>query len=159
MLLPADEDHLRLIPEGRILGVDYGDKRIGLALSDPFRMSAFSLTTLPNRSVQQVIGELRSIVEQHHVQAAVIGRPLHMSGTAGTMAQKAEAFVRKWGEAQPQLPLFLWDERWTTVSAEKLMHETGKSPSRNRDRIDQIAAAYLLQSFLQRLDVLKRTSA
>lgn len=157
MVVPCDTEYLRAISPGRILGIDFGEKRIGLAISDPFQMMASTLETVQNKGMAASVAQIACLIQSHTICAIVIGRPLHMSGEQSPMSQKAEAFARLFSEAKTDAPVFLWDERWTTASAEKLLIETGKSPSQNRHKIDQIAAAYLLQSFLDRLDFIKRT--
>ncbi len=155
MIFDTDPEHLRKVASGRILGIDFGMKRIGLALSDPLQMLASSYKTLWNE--KKVVNDICEIVDQNQIKAIVIGQPLHMSGDAGQMTDKVYKFAEKL-DSHVEAPIFLWDERWTTVSAEKLLIETGMSPSRNRDKIDQLAAAYLLQGFLDRLTYLKRSS-
>ena len=148
-----DPESFRQIEPGRILGIDYGRKRIGLAQSDPFQMMASTLKTLPNSKLGAV-DNIASIVRENTISALVIGKPLHMSGDEGEMVKEVNDFAEKL-ENIIDKPIFLWDERWTTLSAEKLLIETGQSPSKSRDKIDQLAAAYLLQSFLDRMTFLK----
>jgi putative holliday junction resolvase len=157
MIVPCDTEYLRAISPGRILGIDFGEKRIGLAISDPFQMMASTLATIQNKGLTSSIAQIGLQIQTHTISAVVIGKPLHMSGEPSLMSQKSEEFARLFSETKKDAPVFLWDERWTTASAEKLMIETGKSPSLNRHKIDQIAAAYLLQSFLDRLDFIKRS--
>ena len=157
MIKKNDPETILAISTGRILGIDYGKKRIGLALSDPFQMLAATLKTVLNKNTQNVILEIEQIVKENNVKAIVAGHPLHMTGDESTMAVEVVEFMQKLDERMNR-PIFLWDERWTTVSAEKLLVETGKSPSQNRHKIDQIAAAYLLQSFLDRMSFLKRNA-
>ncbi|MBN1466768.1 Holliday junction resolvase RuvX [candidate division KSB1 bacterium] len=158
MKMATDPDSLRGIRSGRIVGIDYGHKRIGLAMSDPFQMMASTLDTLANANRPHAIEEIATIVRENDVCAIVVGKPLHMSGDEGEMTNKVREFVGTLAD-KIDVPIFLWDERWTTMSAEKLLIETGRSPSRNRHRIDQVAAAYLLQSFLDRIAFLKREEA
>jgi len=139
------------------LGIDYGRKRIGLAMSDPMQMVAGTLKTVTNRSkIDRVAAYISDTAQDHNVVAMVIGLPLHMTGEESEMARDVDEFITQL-EAQSQLPIFKWDERWTTSSAEKLLIETGKSPSRSRDKIDQVAAAFLLQNFLDRLSFLRKS--
>lgn len=150
---------LRTIHEGRILGIDYGRKRIGLALSDPMQMMASTLKTVTNRSkIDKVAAYIAHTAREHEAVAIVVGLPLHMTGEESEMAKEVNSFIDQL-EIEITTPIFLWDERWTTTSAEKLLIETGRSPSRNRDKIDQVAAAYLLQNFLDRLSSLKSSES
>ena len=155
MIVSNDRENILSIETGRILGIDFGLKRIGLAISDPFQIVASTLKTLTNNNTSSVITELCEIVNANDVKAVVIGQPLHMTGDAGEMVGKVKDFMQKL-DSSTGTCIFLWDERWTTVSAEKLLIETGRSPSKNRNRIDQLAAAFLLQGFLDRISFLKR---
>jgi len=148
-----DVENLEALPEGRILGIDYGSKRIGLAMSDPSQFLASTLETLPND--KQTMHRLKMLIEEHAVQLVVVGKPLHMNGTAGESAEKAAKLAEKVSQIS-RVPVVMWDERWTTKSAENLYRQTGRSASRQRNKIDQVAAAYLLQSFLDRLCGLKQ---
>lgn len=158
MIVPSDIEHLKTIAPGRILGIDFGEKRIGLALSDPFQMTASPLETVANRNTEASVAQIAETAQRHSARALVIGRPLHMSGEVSAMCLKVEAFAQQLAEALADTPIFFWDERWSTAGAEKILIETGRSPSRNRQKIDQVAAAYMLTGFLQRLDVLKRSA-
>lgn len=158
MRLDNSPESLRTIELGRILGIDYGRKRIGLAVSDPMQMVASTLKTVANRSkVDKVAAYIAGTAREQHVSAIVAGLPLHMTGEQSDMAKEVDQFLDLL-DAEVSAPIFMWDERWTTTSAEKLLIETGKSPSRSRDKIDQVAAAYLLQNFLDRLAFLKKTA-
>lgn len=156
MRLDNSQESLKQVANGRILGVDYGRKRIGLAISDPFQMLASTFKTVSNAKLGKTVREIAALIAELSVSAIVLGQPLHMSGEKSDMAKEIDAFVTEL-ETQIDLPIFLWDERWTTQSAEKLMIETGRSPSKSRQHIDQVAAAFLLQSFLDRLSFLKKT--
>lgn len=139
---------LKVIPQGRILGIDYGDKRIGLAMSDPSQFLASTLTTLQNDG--QVEVNIAKIISENGIQLVVMGKPLHMDGRIGKSFEKAKQLAEKL-DVKCSIPVVMWDERWTSVSAHKLMHETGKKPSKEKAKVDQLAAAFLLQSFLDRI--------
>ncbi len=158
MIRTSDAENLASLQSGRILGVDYGESRIGLSLSDPMQILASSLKTITNSSLKQVVDEFDEIVKEHKVSAMVVGRPVHMSGETSKMVEKIQKFVEQL-TTKIHIPIFLWDERWTTVSAEKLMHELGHSPSKQRHKIDQVAASFLLQNFLDRLASVRRQRA
>jgi putative Holliday junction resolvase len=142
------------IPAGRIMGVDYGQRRIGLALSDPTQIVSSSLMTIANRGNNAVVLELRGIVSENSISAIVVGMPLNMNGSVGPRGKEAMDFMNVVSE-RLQLPVIPWDERWTSVSAQQVLIQSGKSPSRNKDKIDRIAAAILLQAFLDRLNILR----
>jgi len=140
---------LNRIAFGRILGIDYGRKRIGLALSDPTQLLAVTLDTIENKRQTFVVDQIKSTLKEYKVVAIVFGKPLHMSGDESALLEDIGKLTKALSETG--LPIYLWDERWTTVSAENLLKETGRSPSKNRNKIDQIAAAFMLQNFLDRL--------
>ena len=158
MIKTTDPDSLQAINSGRILGIDYGRKRIGLAMSDPFQIMASTLDTIPNANHNLATENIALIVKEQNISAIVVGKPLHMSGDEGKMMQEVKVFVNSL-ENRISIPIFLWDERWTTIRAEKLLIETGRSPSHSRNKIDQLAAAFLLQSFLDRIAFLKNEKA
>jgi len=155
MVVANAPENLMAIESGRILGIDFGSKRIGLAMSDPFQLVASTLKTLVNKNMSEVAQNILEITRQYQIKAVVIGQPLHMSGDKGDMADKVHQFAQILDKVI-SIPIFYWDERWTTKSAEKLLIETGKSPSKNRKKIDQLAAAFMLQGFLDRISYLKR---
>ena len=113
---------LKDLPSGRILAVDYGQKRIGLALSDPFQILSSPLCTLQNSGVKKSINDILDIVNKHQVIAIVIGLPFNMNGTVGKLAQEVQNFIDKL-ENKSKVSVYSWDERWTTVSAEKSLIE------------------------------------
>lgn len=145
---------LQQLPLGRIMGIDYGSRRIGISLSDPTQTIASPLTTLVFRNDGELLQQLGRLISEHEVIAVVVGWPINMNGAAGEKADAVEKFVR---QIQPSLnlPIYLWDERWTTVSAHRVLMDQGLSPSRNRGRVDAIAGAFILEAFLQRLQLLR----
>ena len=130
----------------RALGIDFGDVRIGLALSDELRMLAHPLETLPNNP--QAFDRLAKIIGEKSVDAVVIGLPKNMDGTKGPAAQKAEAFATQVRTRQPDIRVVLWDERLTTVAAQRALHEAGRNTKNSRGLIDQVAAQMILQGWL-----------
>ncbi|HPN33142.1 MAG TPA: Holliday junction resolvase RuvX [bacterium] len=150
----ANDVPLQQLPLGRIMGIDYGSRRIGVGLSDPTQTIASPLTTLVFHNDGELLNQLRRLVAEHEVVAVVVGWPVNMNGAAGEKANAVEKFVQ---QIRPflNLPIYLWDERWTTVSAHRVLMEQGLAPSRNRDRVDAIAGAFILEAFLQRLQLLR----
>ncbi|MCG8606384.1 Holliday junction resolvase RuvX [bacterium] len=134
---------------GRILGIDYGTKRIGVAVSDPLRIIAQGLRTLEHKSTAQVIVRIKEIIAKYGVTTAVVGLPLTLGGGQSSTTQKVKTFV-KILQAECQLPVALMDERFTSKLAEGAMREMGKSASRNKGMVDEIAAAIMLQTYLDR---------
>jgi putative holliday junction resolvase len=143
------------LPLGRILGIDYGERRIGVAVSDPLQSIASSLVTLQRRGADFPVAEIAALVKEQDAVALVISLPLHMDGRIGESAEAALQMAHLLAGAV-SIPVFTQDERWTTTSAHKSLHERGRKPSRQRDKVDQIAAAFMLQSFLDRINFRRR---
>jgi putative Holliday junction resolvase len=131
----------------RLLGVDYGSVRVGLAVSDPDRKIAFPLTTYVRRGAQQEAEYFRELVREEEIGQLVVGLPVHLSGREGQKAGEARAFgaaLAGW----TGLPVVLWDERFTTVEAEAHLWAAGLTHKRRKDRRDRVAAQILLQTYL-----------
>ena len=130
-----------------ILGIDFGQVRIGLAISDELRFLAHPLQTiLANRSP---VKEIAQIVRDRKVERVVVGIPRHMSGEAGAAANAALEFADKL-RAQLPCPVATWDERLTTAAAERALRDAGRKIHKTRHLIDQVAAQMILQSYLDR---------
>lgn len=136
----------------RILAIDPGKKRVGLAVSDPFGNFAVGLDTLSNYDGKDLLPEMAAICRQYDVQQIVIGLPLHMSGEEGESAQQARALAEILSQGL-NLPVTLMDERLTSKLAEQTLRELGVQSSRHRKSgiIDQAAAMRILQDYLDRL--------
>lgn len=135
--------------ESRVLGIDYGERRIGLALSDPMGVIARGLPTISNKKLPEVLALLANILREYQVNLIVVGLPLTMQGEVSEMAKKAEQFIQAIRD-KFDVPVQPWDERLTTAIAHRTAKEYGKSPSRNKTAIDQISAILILQSYLDR---------
>jgi putative Holliday junction resolvase len=133
--------------QGRIMGLDVGARRIGIAISDPLGLTAQGLTTLQRRNRRYDLAELRKLLEAHEVREIVVGNPLRMSGESGIQAEKMASFAAQLEKAFG-LPLHLWDERLSTAEAHRLLDETEIRDSRRKEVIDKMAAVLILQSFL-----------
>ncbi|MDZ7372543.1 MAG: Holliday junction resolvase RuvX [candidate division KSB1 bacterium] len=131
----------------RYLGIDYGTRRIGVAISDPLGLLAHPLTTLEGGSETSRLERLVEIIRQLDVQAVIVGMPLTMRGEEGKEAERARAFAARLAE-RIAVPIRAWDERLTTVTAQRKLRSAGRRPSRNRPIVDQIAAVEILQSYL-----------
>jgi putative Holliday junction resolvase len=147
----------------RILSLDVGERRIGLAISDPEGRVAVPLETLERRDEDADLRALADLVEREGVQVVVVGLPLSLDGTAGAQAERTQAFARRLAEAVPR-PLEMWDERLSTVAAERALAPSGPSgkrarrhpgigerrrlPERRRGARDALAATLILQSYL-----------
>jgi len=149
---------LSQIPLGRILCIDYGTKRVGWAMSDPGQILASSYDTLTPKNKNSLANSINNVVAAESVVAVVVGMPFNMDGSLSDRTKEVKEFVKSL-ENQIKLPLLEWDERWSSVSAEKMLIETGQQPSRNKKRVDQVAAAFILQAFLDRLANYKRQNS
>lgn len=134
-------------PKGRILALDLGDRRIGVALSDPLGLMAQPLLTLTRRSWAADLEALARLARENDVGRILVGMPLGMDGSRGTRVRRTEDFMAKTARATG-LPVEAWDERLTTVQAERTLLEGNASRARRREVIDQVAAVILLQSYL-----------
>jgi len=129
----------------RALGIDHGEARIGLAISDELGMLAHPLKTLDARG--KPIEEIAAIVAEKNIAIIVLGLPKNMNGSEGPAAEKARAFAEKL-RAAISCPVKLWDERLTTTAAQRSLHEAGRDVKKSRAVIDQAAAQILLQTYL-----------
>ncbi len=131
----------------RLMGLDVGEKRIGVSLSDPQGLLAQSLTVIQRTSLKRDIQIIGKLAKENDVAKIVVGLPRQMDGSIGPQALKTEAFAREL-ERRLRLPIILWDERLTTVAAERLMIEAGVRRERRKEKIDAVAATLLLQGYL-----------
>lgn len=134
----------------RILALDPGTRRVGLAISDPTRTLARPLPFLPATPFAQLIGKLKALIRSEEVDLILIGLPRNMDGTYGPAAKSAEEFAARLREAIP-IPIQTVDERLTTVEASRRLHEAGHRAKAQKAKIDSAAAQILLQSYLDRL--------
>ena len=130
----------------RCLGIDFGSSRIGIAISDELGMLAHPLETIPNDSL--FLSKLRKIVLEKVISRIVVGIPRNMDGSYGPAAEKAKLFFSQLKSEFPGVQLISWDERLTTVEAQRLLHAAGRDIKKSRPVIDQVAAQVLLQSYL-----------
>ncbi len=134
---------------GRTLGLDVGERRIGVALSDPTGTIASPLTVMPAAPRTCLGGELERICREREVERIVVGLPVCLDGTEGSAARQAREFAR-WVADVTGRPVELWDERLTTAEAERAMIAGGMRRDRRREAIDKVAAQILLQCYLDR---------
>jgi putative Holliday junction resolvase len=142
-----------LPPIGPLIGVDVGTKTLGLALSDRTRMLASALETIQRRKFSLDAERLLHLATTHGVVGYVVGDPLNMDGSRGPRAQASAAFVRNL-KAMAQVPILLWDERLSTVAAERALLEADLSRRKRAEKIDQVAAVMILRGALERLRTL-----
>jgi len=130
----------------RPLGIDFGASRIGVAISDELSMLAHPLETIPNDDA--FLPKLQKIVLEKGISAIVVGIPRNMDGSYGPSAEKAKLFMSQLTSEFPGLKLIAWDERLTTLEAQRLLHAAGRDVKKSRPVIDQVAAQVILQSYL-----------
>lgn len=135
---------------GRILALDLGKKRIGLALSDELGITAQGLETLQRTNLRQDLDHLAKLTSGHNVTLILMGNPLHMSGREGRGAAHAREFGDRL-EAVTGIPIQLWDERLTTVQAQRVLRESGISIEKRAKAVDRLSAVILLESYLDSL--------
>jgi len=135
--------------KGRILALDLGKKRIGLALSDPLGLTAQGLPTLERTNIRTDVAELDRLAEEHEVRLILIGNPLHMSGHEGRQAEYTREFAAKLTERTGRKIVF-WDERLTSVEAGRVLRSSGISIAKRAKAVDKLAAQILLESYLDR---------
>ncbi|MGI8891706.1 MAG: Holliday junction resolvase RuvX [Chthoniobacterales bacterium] len=135
----------------RIMGIDYGTARIGVALSDELQMLAHPAETIAVAKVADPVARIVAIVQEKNVERIVVGLPRHMNGSVGASAEAATQFAKKL-EARVGCEVKTWDERLSTVAAQNALREAGKSTRQSRGYIDQVAAQMLLQSYLDSLE-------
>ncbi len=131
----------------RIIGLDLGKKRIGVAISDELGITAQALTTLQRGSFADDCAALRELVQSYGVEEIVVGLPLHMSGQLGQSGQECQTYGKRLAK-NLSLPVVFWDERLSTVAAEKSLLEGDMRRSRRRRVIDQVAACWILGGYL-----------
>lgn len=131
----------------RILGIDYGNKRVGIAVSDALGWTAQPLTTLKQQGHQKLLAEIKEYIEKYQVEKIVVGMPYSMDGSRGKRAEITQAFIN-FLENNLAIPVEIQDERLTTSQAENILLEADLSRKDRKDVIDKVAAALILQSYL-----------
>jgi len=133
---------------GRIMAIDFGSRRIGLAVTDELGMTAQGLPTLHRTNKRNDFDHLRRTIKHYGVVEIVLGLPLRMSGSTGIQAEKVESFATEL-RARFKLRVHLFDERLTSVEANRVLRETDMSGRRRNEVVDQLAAVLILQAFME----------
>jgi putative Holliday junction resolvase len=130
---------------GRVLGIDHGDARIGIALSDPtaFLSSPLCVLDSTNAGLDQIV----ALITEHQVDKIVVGLPRNMDGSYGSATEKVRSFIEKL-KTRTGVPVFEWDERLSTVSAHNALREAGLNGKRRKGVVDKVAAQIILQNYL-----------
>ncbi|HEY2714521.1 MAG TPA: Holliday junction resolvase RuvX [Chthoniobacterales bacterium] len=136
----------------RIMGIDYGSARIGVALSDELQLLAHPAETVPATNHVTALERIVALAKEKNVERIVIGLPRHMNGSLGASANQVRRFAESL-RALVDFKIETWDERLSTVAAQRSLHAAGKSSRKTRAIIDQVAAQILLQSYLDSLQL------
>ena len=144
----AEPTNSPIAPARRVLGLDVGSKRIGIAISDLLGITAQGLKTLQRQNQRLDFEKLAKLVRDYEVAEIVVGFPLRMSGAEGIQAEKMHVFADELRK-RLQLPVHLWDERLTSAEANRLLRETDMSIKRRGQVVDQMAAVLILQSWME----------
>ena len=143
----------KLHSNNSLIGLDLGTKTIGVAVSDTILSVATPIKTIKRKKFSADADQLLGIISIKNCCGVVVGLPKNMDGSEGPRAQSTRAFARNFS-AKAQLPITFWDERLSTVAAEKALLEADTTRKRRAEVIDHVAAAYILQGFLDRLKIL-----
>ncbi|MCV2893998.1 Holliday junction resolvase RuvX [Lentibacter sp. XHP0401] len=155
MICETAEDFAAALPDfGALMGLDLGDKTIGLAVSDTFRSSASPLLTIRRKKFTPDATEMLARASERNIAGLVLGLPRNMDGSEGARCQSTRAFARSLTRLT-DLPITYWDERLSTVAAERALIEADTSRKRRAEVIDHVAASYILQGLLDRLSHMK----
>jgi putative Holliday junction resolvase len=150
-ILTAETLLPRLLPRARLMGIDLGTKTIGLAISDVERRIATPLETIQRTKFGKDAAHMLTLAKTYEIAAFVIGLPLNMDGSEGPRAQATRAFVRSFAALDPR-PFVLQDERLSTAAVTRQLIEQNASRAKRAEVVDRMAAAYILQGVLDRLD-------
>jgi putative Holliday junction resolvase len=131
----------------RLLGLDFGGRRIGVAVSDELGLTAQPVLTLVRKNIRQDLKSLGRLLRKFGCSAIVIGNPLYMSGDVSPQAERTQAFAETL-RTTFALPVHLWDERLTSAEAHRHLHAAGRPLSGHKEVVDQVAAVLILQGFL-----------
>jgi len=138
----------RSMPVGRVLGLDVGSRRIGVAVSDPLGITAQGLETLQRSTKRRDFDHLQGVIQEYDVREIVVGLPLRMSGAEGIQSDKMQVFAEELRK-RFRLPVHLWDERLTSVEANRLLREADLSIEKRGKAVDRMAAVLILQGWME----------
>lgn len=132
----------------RIIGIDYGDARTGFAVCDPTGLLASAIENFASRKMEEVAQRTVEHVKTYGAEEIVLGFPKNMNNTQGPRAEKTQLFKARLEELLPDIPVILWDERSTTVSAIQILNETNTRGKKRKQVLDSVAATLILESYL-----------
>lgn len=132
----------------RIIGIDYGDARVGIAVSDPLGYTAQGIETVPNKVYSKMMERISTIIKEYEAEKIVVGLPKNMNGTLGERSEISRKFADELKEIFPEAEIILWDERLSTVQAAGILNTTNTRGKNRKNVIDTVAASIILQSYL-----------
>lgn len=135
----------------RYLGLDIGDRTIGIAVSDPLGLTAQGVETIRRKNLEKDLARLGELMEQYETRSLVSGYPKNMNGTEGDRCEVVKAFLEKVKKQYPDVEIALWDERLSTVAATRSLLEGDVSRKKRKKVIDKMAAVFILQGYLDRI--------
>lgn len=135
----------------RYLGLDIGDRTIGIAVSDPLGLTAQGVETIRRKNLEKDLARLGELMEQYETRSLVSGYPKNMNGTEGDRCEVVKAFLEKVKKQYPDVEIALWDERLSTVAAMRSLLEGDVSRKKRKKVIDKMAAVFILQGYLDRI--------
>ena len=141
----------------RIMGLDFGSKTVGVAISDALLLTAQGVEIIHRKEenkLRQTLARIEELIVEYEVEEIVLGLPKHMNATEGVRVELTQEFKEKL-ERRTGLPVYFWDERLTTVAADKIMMEAGIRREHRKEYVDRIAAALILQGYLDRRNMRK----
>ncbi len=138
-----------MINNGRVMALDFGIKRVGIALSDRLRITAQPYTTLERQSDEALLDQLQQIIDKEEVTQVVVGLPRRLDGSLGDMAREVKSFITQLKQ-KLSIPVKSWDERFSTHAAERTLLEADVSRAKRKKVIDKTSAVWILQGFLER---------
>ena len=141
----------------RVMGLDYGSKTVGVAISDPLGLTAQGVETIwrkQENKLRQTLARIEELISEYQVERIILGYPKNMNNTIGERAEKSLEFKEKL-EGRTGLPVVMWDERLTTAEAERTLMETGVRRENRKQYLDQMAAVLILQGYLDRISMNK----
>jgi len=133
-----------------ILGIDYGQRRIGVAVSDPLEIAAHGLDTIQVEGTGGELDRIAELVAERHVQLIVVGMPVSMNGTIGPQARKVRGFIKRLRRRLPRVPIETIDERLTSAQAHRSLSEQAASIRERAERVDRVSAQLILTRYLKR---------
>ncbi len=139
----------------RVMGLDYGSKTVGVAISDPLGITAQGIETIERKEenkLRQTLARIEALVKEYEVEKIVLGYPKNMNNTIGERAEKSLELKEKL-ERRIGIPVIMWDERLTTVEAERTLIESGVRRENRKKYVDKIAAVFILQGYLDSLSI------